>query len=58
MTRTKLLLSLTCLAALASCSALQSGPEKDKTYKVLKIRQTEVDIELPGGTKKTLTLIP
>ncbi len=33
-------------------------PEKDKTYKVLKIRPTEVDIELPDGTKKTLTLIP
>ena len=33
-------------------------PEKDKTYKVLKIRQTEVDIELPGGAKKPLTLTP
>ena len=33
-------------------------PEKDKTYKVLKIRQTEADIELPDGTKKTLTLTP
>ena len=35
MTPIKLLLSLTCLAALASCSSLQTGgPEKDKTYKV------------------------
>ena len=35
MTRTKLFLSLICLAALASCSSLQTGgPEKDKTYKV------------------------
>ena len=35
MTRTKLFLSLTCLAALAACSSLQTGgPEKDKTYKV------------------------
>ena len=35
MIRIKLLLSLTCLAALASCSSLQTGgPEKDKTYKV------------------------
>ena len=33
-------------------------PEKDKTYKVLKIRATEVDIELPDGTKKTLTITP
>ena len=31
-------------------------PEKDKNYKVLKIRQNEADIELPDGTKKTLTL--
>ena len=35
MTRTKLFLSLTCLAALTACSSLQTGgPEKDKTYKV------------------------
>ena len=35
MIRIKLLLSLTCLAGLASCSSLQTGgPEKDKTYKV------------------------
>jgi hypothetical protein len=33
-------------------------PEKDKTYKVLKIRANEADIELPDGTKKTLTLTP
>ena len=33
-------------------------PEKDKAYKVLKIRATEADIELPDGTKKTLTLTP
>lgn len=33
-------------------------PEKDKTYKVLKIRAHEVDIELPDKTKKTLTETP
>ncbi|MEO6625648.1 MAG: metallophosphoesterase, partial [Burkholderiaceae bacterium] len=34
MIRTKLLLSLTCLAALASCSSPPTGAVKDMTYKV------------------------
>ena len=34
MIRFRLLLSLTCIAALASCASLQNGAEKDKTYKV------------------------
>ncbi len=34
MIRFRLLLSLTCVAALASCSSLQTGAEKDRTYKV------------------------
>ena len=33
-------------------------PEKDKTYKVVKILPNEVEIELPGGAVKTLTATP
>ena len=33
-------------------------PEPDKTYKLVEIKGQEVTLELPGGTKKTLTATP